>query len=359
MTQTQRTSNQRVALLGYGLGGACFHAPLIAATPGLRLTTVVTRDAGRRAQALREHPGVRIVEDAAVLWANPSGHDLVVVTTPNRTHASLAMDAIEAGLPVVVDKPFARTVAEGQAVIDAARARSVLVSAYHNRRWDAELLTLRRLLDEAVLGRVLRFESRLERWRPQLKGGWRESAQTEDAGGLLYDLGSHLIDQALVLFGPVAHVYAELDRRRPDLEVDDDVFLALTHTSGVRSHLWASAVAAQQAPRMRVLGERGAFVKQDADLQEPALRAGERPQGPEWGEEPPERWGTLYDGSKEIRVPSERGAFQQFYIQIASALRDGSPPPVDAADALAGLAIIEAAQRSAVERRIIEIPQDA
>jgi scyllo-inositol 2-dehydrogenase (NADP+) len=345
----------RVGLLGYGLGGACFHAPLIAATPGLRLTTVVTRDASRRAQALREHPGVRVVDDAEELWRRAGEHDLIVVATPNRTHATLALAALEAGLPVIVDKPFARTVAEARQIIHAARVRGLLVSAYHNRRWDSELLTVQRLLKEGVLGRVLRFESRLERWRPQLKGGWRESAATEEAGGLLYDLGSHLIDQALHLFGAVTHVYAELDRRRERLAVDDDMFLALTHANGVRSHLWASYLAAHHGPRMRVLGERAAFVKQSADMQEAALRSGERPDQAGWGEEPRESWGVVWNGVEPRAVRSEKGAYQNYYAQILRALRERGPPAVDAAEAVTGLEIIAAAQRSAAERQVVSV----
>lgn len=345
----------RVGLLGYGLGGACFHAPLIAATPGLRLTTVVTRDAGRRAQALREHPGVVVVDHAEELWRRAAEHDLIVVATPNSTHAPLALAALEAGLSVVVDKPFARTASEARQIIDAGRARGLLVSAYHNRRWDSELLTVQRLLSEGALGRILRFESRLERWRPQLKGGWRESGATEEAGGLLYDLGSHLIDQALHLFGAVTHVYAELDRRRAGLAVDDDVFLALTHANGVRSHLWASYLAAHPGPRMRVLGERAAFVKHHADMQEPALRAGGRPDQPGWGEEPPELWGVVSDGVEQRTVPSEKGAYQNYYAQIVRALRERAPPPVDPEDAVTGLQIIAAAQRSATERQVVPV----
>ena len=346
----------RVGLLGYGLGGASFHAPVIAATPGLRLVTIVTGDAGRRAQALRDHPGVRVVDDAAWVWAHAAEHDLIVVSTPNRTHASLALAALAAGLPVIVDKPFARTAAEARTVIDAARARALLVSAYHNRRWDSDLLTLKRLLSEAVFGRIFRYESRLERWRPQPRGDWRDISGTEEAGGLLYDLGSHLIDQALHLFGRVTHVYAELEIRRPGLAVDDDVFIALTHANGVRSHLWTSYAAAHRGPRMRVLGERAAFVKQGADMQEAALRAGERPDRPGWGEEPRACWGVLSDGVEERAVASERGAYQNYYVEIARALRDHTPPPVDPEDAVAGLEIMEAARKSATEHRVVALP---
>jgi predicted dehydrogenase len=209
------------------------------------------------------------------------------------------------------------------------------------------VLTVKRLLAEQAFGDVLRFESRLERWRPEPKGGWRERGAPEFAGGLLYDLGTHLIDQALHLFGPVTHVYAELDRRRPGMQVDDDVFLALTHASGVRSHLSATSLSAQPIARMRVLGSRAAYLKVHGDVQEAALRAGGRPDQPGWGEEPPERWGLLGVGDAAAPVRSEPGAYQQFYAGVVAALRDGAPPPVDPEDAVAGLEIIELARSQA------------
>lgn len=343
----------RVALVGFGLGGSCFHGPLIAVTPGMKLVTVVTSNEVRGSQARRDYPGIHVATTVEWLWDRAADHDLVVITTPNRVHASLAMAGLTAGLPVVIDKPFARTASEARQVIQMAREKRLPVIPYHNRRWDSELLTLRRLLDEGVLGRISRFEARLERWRPELKGGWRERGAVEEAGGLLYDLGSHLVDQALTLFGPVQGVYAELDQRRAGAETDDEVFLALTHVNGVRSHLWTSSVAAHHGPRMRVLGERGAFVKQHADRQESALRIGKRPTSPDWGRDPPKAWGILTDGAHEESVRSEPGAYQRFYAELVAMLRDGAPPPVAPEDALAGLEIIEAAQRSAAERTVV------
>lgn len=345
----------RVALIGFGLGGACFHAPLIACVPGLRLETIVTSNPERRAQAEREYPQARVVDSAEALWRNAGAHDLVVITTPNRFHAPFALSALAAGLAVVIDKPFAITADEARRVIEVAQRNKLLVVPYHNRRWDSELLTVKRLRAEGALGDILRFESRLERWRPEPKKGWRELSAPEEAGGLLYDLGSHLIDQALHLFGTVTHVYAELDRRRPGGAVDDDVFLALTHASGVRSHLAASLVAAQLAPRVRVLGTRAAYLKQHADEQEAALRAGARPDHPDWGLEPREHWGLLGVGDAARPVPSEPGAYQRFYAGIVASLSEGAPPPVDPEDAVKGLEIIVAAQRSAAERRTVAL----
>lgn len=345
----------RVALIGYGLGGASFHAPLIVSVPGLELTTIVTSNPERRAQAEREHSQARVVDSAEEIWKRANEHDLVVVTTRNRAHVPLALAALDAGLAVVVDKPFAPTAAQAREVIAAARRRKLFLSVYHNRRWDSELLTVKRLLSEGSLGDVLRFESRLERWRPVPKDSWRELSAPDEAGGLLYDLGTHLIDQALHLFGRVTRVYAELDRRRPGVEVDDDMFVALTHAGGVRSHLTASVVAAQSAARMRVLGTRAAFVKQHTDVQEAALRSGARPGSADWGTEPQNHWGLLGVGEGARPVRSEPGAYPRFYAGVVASLRDGAPPPVEPEDAVTGLEIIAAAQRSAAEHRIVAL----
>src|SRR3954447_805110 len=311
----------RVGLVGYGLAGEFFHAPLIRSTPGLELGSVIT-SRGR-------------VED---LW---EGHDLVVVATPNRLHFPIALAALEAGLPVVVDKPLAATAADGRRLEEAAGERSLMLAVFHNRRWDGDFLTVRKLIEEGALGEVHRFESRFERWRPEVRAGaWRELDAPEEAGGVLYDLGSHLIDQALLLFGPPERVYAEIDRRRPGAAVGDDAFIALTHRSGVRSHLWTSQVAAQPGPRMRVLGSRAAYVKFGLDVQEDALRAGALP-GPDWGREPREAWGTLGAEGQARPVPTEAGDWPAFYRGVVAALRDGEPPPVSAADGVAVLDLIE------------------
>lgn len=343
----------RAAVIGYGLAGSVFHAPFIAATPGMRLAAVVTSSPERAEQARREHPGASVVDSAERLWERAGELDLVVIATPNRTHVPLAREALRAGLAVVVDKPLAPTAAEGRALIDEARQRGRLLTVFQNRRWDGDFLTLRRLLAEGTLGEVHRFESRFERWRPTPKAGWRESGDPAEAGGTLFDLGSHLVDQALVLFGPVREVYAEVERRRPGVQADDDAFVVLTHASGVRSHLWMSAVAADYGPRFRVLGSRAAYVKHGLDVQEAALRAGARPTDPGFGEEPAEQWGRVGADAEWTPVPTERGAYDAYYAAVAAALRDGAPPPVDPADAVAGLEIIEAAHRSSAERAIV------
>lgn len=338
----------RVALIGYGLAGAVFHAPLIAATPGMALTSVVTGDPERQARARERNPGVRILPSVEQLWELAREQDLVVVATPNRFHVPLGLAALEAGLPVVIDKPMATTSEEGRGLIAAADDRGLFLSVFQNRRWDGDFLTVRRLLAEDALGPIVRFESRFERWRPAVRqGAWRERGDPEEAGGLLFDLGSHLIDQAVQLFGPPVRVYAEVDRRRPGAEIDDDVFVALSHENGVRSHLWMSVLAAIRGPRMRVLGLRAAYEKHGLDPQEEALAGGSRPSGPSWGREPAERWGQLSNGDGERAVETESGDYPRFYAEVARALRAGGAPPVDPREAVAVLEIIESALESA------------
>jgi predicted dehydrogenase len=334
----------RVALIGYGLGGRSFHAPMIAVTPGMRLDAIVTSNAERQRQATTDHPGARLVDRADEIFANPGRTDLVVITTPNRTHAPLATAALAAGLPVVVDKPIAPTSAEAKRLVDEAQRRKLMLTVYHNRRFDGDFRTITRLVRDRALGPIHRFESRFERWRPQLKGGWREKPDPAEAGGLLYDLGSHLIDQALQLFGPVAGVYAEVDTRRTGAQVDDDVFVALTHERGVRSHLWMSVLAADRAPRFRLFGARGTYTKFGMDVQEEALRGGHRPGPPGWGVEPREQWGVIASGDEHTPVPTEAGAYQDFYAGVVKSLRYGAPPPVDPHDAAAVIEVIEAAR---------------
>ncbi|MEV6834231.1 Gfo/Idh/MocA family oxidoreductase [Streptomyces sp. NPDC051133] len=352
----RNTTPLRVGLIGYGLAGSVFHAPLIAATAGLALDTVVTSSPERQQQARTEFPGVRIAADADELLKRADELDLVVVASPNKTHVPLATAALEAGLPVVVDKPVAGTAAEARGLAALAEERGLLLSVFQNRRWDNDFLTLRRLLADGELGDAWRFESRFERWRPRPKGGWRESGDPAEIGGLLYDLGSHVVDQALVLFGPVTEVYAETDVRRPGAETDDDTFIALTHANGVRSHLYVSATTAQLGPRFRVLGSRAGYVKYGLDPQEAALREGLRPgTADDWGREDESLWGRTGSGESPVTgggtpVPTLPGDYPAYYAAVADALTGAGPNPVTALEAAAALDVLEAARRSARDK---------
>ncbi|MGV9788927.1 Gfo/Idh/MocA family protein [Streptomyces sp. NPDC003435] len=346
----------RVGLIGYGLAGSVFHAPLIAATDGLVLDTVVTSNPERQEQARAEFPDVRVAATPEELLERAGELDLVVIASPNKTHVPLATAAIKAGLPVVVDKPISGTAAEARELAALADEHGVLLSVFQNRRWDNDFLTLRKLVADGDLGDVWRFESRFERWRPQLKGGWRESGDPAEIGGLLYDLGSHVVDQALTLFGPVTEVYAEAIVRRDGAETDDDTFLALTHVSGVRSHLYVSAATAQLGPRFRVLGSRAGFVKYGLDPQEAALRDGARP-GAEaaWGVEEESLWGRLGAGESPVTgggtaVETLPGDYPAYYAAVAAAVRGTGPNPVTALEAAETLDVLEAARRSARDK---------
>jgi predicted dehydrogenase len=345
----------RVALLGYGLAGAVFHAPLIASVEGLELAAIVTHAEERRARARRDHPNAALLDSPEEVWERVGDLDLVVVAAANRAHVPLARSSIEAGLAVVVDKPLAASAGESRSLVRDARERGVMLTVFQNRRWDGDFLTVRGLMEEGALGEVARFESRFERWRPELSGGWRESGDPQDAGGLLNDLGSHLVDQALFLFGPAAKVYSELDTRRAGAQTDDDSFVAMLHESGVRSHLWMSAVAAQLGPRFRVLGSRAAYVKFGLDVQEELLHAGRRPDDPLWGREPEDRWGSLGAGDELRRIPTVPGAYQRFYEGVMLALHEDASPPVDPGGVVVGLEVLDAARKSARERRVVEL----
>ncbi|MEV6205957.1 Gfo/Idh/MocA family oxidoreductase [Kitasatospora sp. NPDC051914] len=346
----------RVGLIGYGLAGSAFHAPLIATTPGLQLAAVVTANPDRRDRLRLAHPGAQPLDTPADLFARADELDLVVIASPNRTHVPLGEAAVAAGLPVVIDKPMAGTAFEAARLCDAAERAGVLLSVFQNRRWDGDFLTARRLVDEGALGRVHRFESRFERFRPKPKPGWRELADPAEVGGTLYDLGSHLVDQALALFGPAETVYAEIDTRRDGAVVDDDAFLAITHASGVRSHLWTSALTALGGPRLRVLGDSAGYVKFGMDPQEDDLKAGRHPgDGRPWGADDPAAYGTLGQDGSADRIPTDPGDYPAFYAGIAASLADGTPPPVDPRDAVAALTVLEAARGSAATGSVVRL----
>ncbi|GGN88712.1 Gfo/Idh/MocA family protein [Nocardia rhizosphaerihabitans] len=337
-----------VAVVGYGLAGSVFHAPLIAADPRLRVAAVVTSSQERAEQARAEHPGVRVWPTTDELFAAADDIDLAVIATPNLSHAPLALKALAAGLPVVVDKPFAVTSADADEVVRAAERAGLPLSVFQNRRWDNDFLTVRGLIDAGELGEVRRFESRFERWRPVPKGGWRELGEADAGAGILFDLGSHLVDQALTLFGPVTELYAELDRRRPGVQADDDAFIALTHASGTRSQLWMSSVAPQLGPRMRVVGSTNAYTVFGLDPQEDALRAGRRPDdGHPWGTVRSEKWGIFGAGDDLRPIPTAPGDYPAFYAGMAAALLDDAPVPVDPRDAVETLRILEYARHVA------------
>jgi predicted dehydrogenase len=339
----------RIGLVGYGFGGRYFHAPLLASAPACEFLGVVTRSPERRTELAGEHPGARAFDSLAELAA--AGAEAVAISTPFDTHADLTREAIGLGLAVVCDKPFAPGAAAARELVELARREGVVLSTYQNRRWDSDLLTVRRLIAEGALGRVMRMESRFERFAPQ-------PGPPAAGGGTLLDFGTHLVDQALLLFGPVDTVYGELHARKDLGGRDDECFVALTHASGVRTQLWGSWAEGAPGARFRISGTTGSYVVGGMDGQEDALVAGRSPatEGDRWGEEPPERWGRLLRGDSGETVPTERGRWDTYYPAFAAAVRGEGDVPVDPMDSVAGLVVLDAARASAAEHRVVTLP---
>jgi predicted dehydrogenase len=344
----------RTAVLGYGVSGRVFHAPFLDHDDGYSLDFIVTGDAERAAQAAAEHPGATVLPDAADLFARASEVDLVVIGTPPWTHEELATTALERGLHVVVDKPFAPTSAQAAVLVARAERAGRRLTVFQNRRWDGDFRTLRGLVDAGALGEVHTFESRFEWWKPGGFRGWKARATRAQGGGILFDLGSHLVDQAVVLFGPVERVWADVVTRGGGA-ADDEALVVLTHANGTRSRLFMSGLAAQPAPRFHVLGSAAGYTKWGLDPQEAALKAGAKPGDAGFGHEPPENRGTLGVPGDTRPVEPEPGDYGQFYRLLAAALAGTGPLPVDPVDAVTVLELLERAHQSADEGRKAEL----
>lgn len=338
------TTPIRAGIIGFGLSGRVFHAPFLATNPAFRIDLIATSNADRAADAREQHPGATIVATPDELLARAADLDLVVLASPAHTHLQQGMAALDAGAHLVIDKPFVTSVSDGRALIARAEASGRLLAVFQNRRWDGDFLTLRKLLAEGRLGEVHRFESTFERWGGPNRDRWQDTTTPERGGGITFDLGSHLVDQALQLFGPAELEGAELLRVREGSVSDDDAFLTLQHGSGVRSHLTMSRVAGQSGPRFRVLGSAGAYCVSGLDNQEPALKQRIWPGDPSYGATPESEWGLIGIGDELTPVPTEPGDYPAFYAGVAASIRDGAPPPVDPRDALEVVRILAQAQ---------------
>ncbi|OYU35265.1 oxidoreductase [Novosphingobium sp. PASSN1] len=333
----------RIALIGFGLAGKAFHAPLIAATPGLKLAAVVS---SRAADVAVEYPDALVVPTLEAVLADCS-IDLVVLATPDHLHTEQALAALDAGKHVVIDKPLAPTLEEARRVAAYAAARGLMLSVFHNRRWDADFLTLRRLIAEGVLGEITAMESRFDRFRPEPGERWKDRR----AGGVWQDLGPHLADQALVLFGRPQAVSADLAVLKLGGHAVDHAEVLLRY-SDRRVSLHISQLTADHALRLAVHGTRGSFVKHGLDNQEEQSKAGVRPGDPAWGIDPSPGRLTQADGTISVVVP-ERGDYLAFYRGVAAALAGKGPMPVSAEEALAVMEVIAAGIASSDQRREI------
>jgi predicted dehydrogenase len=337
----------RVGLIGYGYAGKTFHAPLIAATPGLQLACIASSDA---AKVHADWPKLDVAIDAAALIARDD-IDLVVVAAPNDTHAPLARAALRAGKHVVVDKPFALNLDEARELIALAGENDRLLSVFHNRRWDSDFLGVRQMIADGLLGRVVHFESHIDRYRPEVRRRWREGAGP--GAGLWFDLGPHLIDQALQLFGMPERVQANLATQRSGALSEDWAHVVLGYARGLRVILHAGMLVAGGSPRFVVHGERGSLIKRNADGQEAQLKAGVVPGSDGWGVDADAM--QFHDGATMRDIPTPAGDQRRYYLGIERALRGLGPNPVTAQEALAVMLVLESASHSAREGRTMNV----
>jgi scyllo-inositol 2-dehydrogenase (NADP+) len=341
-----------VGLVGYGVSASSLHAPLITAEPRLALRAVVSSDPDR----VRSDLPVRVVPATADLLADPA-IELVVVAVPNEAHAEIAAEALSAGRHVVVDKPFTVTAAEADELIRLARSRERLVAVFHQRRWDSDYLTVRRCVDEGLLGAINTYVARYDRYRPVPAAQWRDQARP--GAGVLYDLGAHLIDQAVHLFGMPDTVTADVRAQRPGAAVDD-YFDVIFGYGPLRVILHAGSLVPAPRPRFEVHGDAGSFVSGGIDGQIAALLAGRRPGDPGWGAEPPDRYGTLTTVSgtapDSSPIASAAGAYESFYRAMADAVRGGGPVPVSAPEGRRTVWLVERCLESSATGRTLTGP---
>jgi predicted dehydrogenase len=341
-----------VGLIGYGFAGRAFHAPVISAVPGLHLAAILQRSGN---EAAEKYPDVRIVRNMEELLANREIR-LVVIATPNDTHYELARQCLMAGRDVVVDKPFTTTLEEARALVQFANDRGRLLTVYQNRRYDGDFQAIRKLVEEGTLGRIVRFETAYDRYRPQLKPGtWRESSRA--GSGILFDIAPHLIDHALVLFGLPEAVTADVRNERENAAADDAFDIMFHYPRGMRAVLRSSILAAAPRPRFVLHGTQGSFVKQTFDPQEANLRRGYIPAAKAWGAEPEESWGVLTvpagDTFTQRRIPSAACDYRDYYANVRDALLGKAKLAVTPEWSVNVMCLLEMARESGERRRTI------
>lgn len=326
----------KVGIAGYGLAGRSFHAPILAGT-NFEVTAVLTTNDVRKRHAKEDFPTVKIVSTIEELCAQDL--DLIVIASGNQVHLSQALAAINAGIPTVVDKPMGINVAQTREILDAADSAGVAVTTYFNRKWDSDILTLKRVIRDGQIGRVIRMDSRFERFRPQLNPqSWRENNSPQDGGGLLLDLMPHLISTAIECFGPANLKSSSIRSVRGG--ADDDCVLVLAHETGVESILSASAVVGAPGPRLRVIGSEGAFVVNELDPQEALLRAGKAPKDGKW-EEDTSSQAFIHRGDSVEEFKTDPGNYASFYSLVHEAIVNKTAMPISPEEILAVAQIID------------------
>jgi predicted dehydrogenase len=330
----------RVGIAGYGLAGRSFHAPILSAT-NFEVTAVLTNNDVRKRHAKEDFPAAKILSTIEDLCAQDL--DLVVIASGNQVHLSQALAAIKAGIPTVVDKPMGINVAQTEEILSASMSAGVPVTSYFNRKWDSDILTLKRVIRDGHIGRVIRMDSRFERFRPLLNPqSWRENNSPQDGGGLLLDLAPHLISTAIECFGPAELKSSSIRSIRGG--ADDDCVLVLIHDSGVESILSASAVVGSPGPRLRVIGSEGAFVVNDLDPQEALLRAGKAPKDGAWAENTSST-AFIHRGESIEEFKSDPGNYCHFYSLVHDAISNKTVMPIGSEEILAVARIIDHARK--------------
>lgn len=332
----------KAAVIGYGVSGSVFHAPLIATHPEFILASIVTANPQREARARKRHPGTPVFPDLPTFVAavdNGLDVDVVVLGTPPKGHKDQAELLMRRGIGVVVDKPFTPSAAEARQLMETARTTGSLLTVFQNRRWDGDFLTVKQLAAQGQLGKVQTFESRFE-WFSARSGGWKDTTPTDRGGGILMDVGSHLVDQAIELFGVPIEYSAELVRHAPDEGPDEDGFVSMLHATGVRSRLWMNSKTPAVGPRFHIVGRDATFTSQDKDPQEAQLADGMVPAARGYGIHARARATlTTPEGARPIDLAA--GAYPEFYDRLAAALRGDGPLPVDPAESTRVLEILE------------------
>jgi scyllo-inositol 2-dehydrogenase (NADP+) len=349
-----------VAVIGFGLAGQVFHAPFVSAVPGLRLEAIVQRKGD---QAAKAYPSSRILRTVDEALRDPA-IQMVVVATPNETHFALAKMALQAGKHVVIDKPFATTSEEALELKELGEKQGVILAPFHNRRWDGDFRTVQRLLAEEAVGRLVTYESHFDRFRPlPRENTWKEGANA--ANGLLMDLGPHLVDQALALFGPPEGITASVRRDRDTTEIEDAFDITLEYRR-LRAHCRSSMLAADAAPRFLLHGTEGSYKKHGLDPQEPALVSGAkvpRMGEGEWLAEPEAQWGTLTIAPvpadpanlERTKVPTEPGDYRLYYANVRDGINGTAKLAVTPEDGYRTIKVLEMARQSTQERRTIPV----
>lgn len=341
---TSRTDRAiRTAIVGFGVAGRVFHAPLIAADSDYTLDVIVTANEGRRAQAQRSYPRARLVTDFTELVDRIDSIgdiDLVILATPPGLHREQAVAMLERNISVVVDKPFAPNASDARAIIEAAHRSEGVLTVFQNRRWDSDYLSVKKHIESGELGEIRTFESRFEWWsRRTAAGGWKDVTPVAEGGGILLDLGPHLVDQVLGLFGPVVESSADLIRHSPGEGADEDSFVTLRHESGVQSRLWMNRMTPVEGERFHIVGSEAGLSSHGKDPQEAQLASGLTPASADYGAATTSM--VLHRPGETIEVEQERGCYPEFYRTLSGAIRADGEVPVDPEDATAVLVLLD------------------